>query len=219
MNMGINKEKMMRWAFEASVVLLVLVAAIAVVLYFKVDELEASLAQARADSDNAAQASGAAARKMQEQIKAATAKAAELELKQREPENMKALLAKVEPQVVPILEAAAAAKTSKPETRVATLTAIGLIGQIAHGANHDASLGVLLRALAIDKTNCVAGLALNLGGAKSIEVAPECQSLLPAPAAEAKPASDAEAKPEAAPTAAPAAAPAGGAAKDAAGKS
>lgn len=214
MDMSITKEKMLRWGFEAAVVLLVLVAAMAVMLYLKVDELEVSLAQARAESEKAGQASGAATRKMQEQIKAATARAAELEMKQREPENMKALLAKVEPQVVPILEAAASAKTAKPETRVATLTAIGLIGQIAHGSNHDASLGVLLRALAIDKTNCVAGLALNLGGAKSIEVAPECKSLLPAPAAEPKPPSDA-----AAPAAAPAApaAPAGGAA--AAGKS
>ncbi len=218
MDMSITKEKMLRWGFEAAVVLLVLVVAFAAVLYFKVDELEASLAQARADADRTSQTSAAATRKMQEQLKAATAKAAELEMKQREPENMKALMAKVEPQVVPILEAAAAAKNAKPETRVATLTAIGLIGQIAHGASNDASLGVLLRALAIDKTNCVAGLALTIGGAKSIEVAPECQALLPPPAAaEVKPASDAA--PAAAPAGTPAAAPAGGAAKDAAGKS
>ena len=209
MAMNVSREKALSWIAQGATVLLLLVAAYAVMLYLKVDELETSVSQVRADSDKAGQASAAARKKMQDELNAASARAAELEKKQRETDNMRALLAKIEPQVAPMLEAAA--KAGKPDARAAAITGVGLLRQIARGANDDAALGALVRALAIDKANCVAGLALNLGGNKTIEVAPDCQALLPAPAAGAKPAAEAK----------PAAAPAGGAGKAAqpAGKS
>ncbi|TAK66540.1 MAG: hypothetical protein EPO19_14025 [Betaproteobacteria bacterium] len=207
----LTQEKALRWAAQGLTVLLVLVAAVAVMLYFKIDELEATLSQARAESDKAAQAAAAARKKLQDELNAAKTKSAALEQRQREADNMKTLLAKMEPQLATALEAVVNAKTSKPDARAAALTGLGVIGQIARGANNEAALAALERALGIDKANCVAGLAVNLGGAKKVEVAPDCQALLPgAPAAsEAKPA--AEAKPDAAPaggagkTAAPAA--------------
>ncbi len=207
----LTQEKALRWAAQGLTVLLVLVAAVAVMLYFKIDELEATLSQARAESDKASQAAAAARKKLQDEINAAKTKSAALEQRQREADNMKTLLAKMEPQLATALEAVVNAKTSKPDARAAALTGLGVIGQIARGANNEAALAALERALGIDKANCVAGLAVNLGGAKKVEVAPDCQALLPgAPAAsEAKHA--AEAKPDAAPaggagkTAAPAA--------------
>ncbi len=207
----LTQEKALRWAAQGLTVLLVLVAAVAVMLYFKIDELDATLSQARAESDKAAQAAAAARKKLQDELNAAKTKSAALEQRQREADNMKTLLAKMEPQLATVLEAVVNAKTSKPGARAAALTSLGVIGQIARGTNNEAALAALERALGIDKANCVAGLAVNLGGAKKVEVAPDCQALLPgAPAAsEAKPA--AEAKPDAAPaggagkTAAPAA--------------
>ncbi len=207
----LTQEKALRWAAQGLTVLLVLVAAVAVMLYFKIDELDATLSQARAESDKAAQAAAAARKKLQDELNAAKTKSAALEQRQREADNMKTLLAKMEPQLATVLVAVVNAKTSKPDARAAALTSLGVIGQIARGTNNEAALAALDRALGIDKANCVAGLAVNLGGAKKVEVAPDCQALLPgAPAAsEAKPA--AEAKPDAAPaggagkTAAPAA--------------
>ena len=209
MVMNVSRETALRWIAQGTTVLFLLVAVYAATLYMKVDEFESSASQARAESDKASQASAAARKKMQDELKAANAKATGLEQKQREADSLKALLAKLEPQLAPLLEAGG--KAGKPDARAAALAGIGLIRQIAHGANDDAALGVLVRALAIDKANCIAGLALNLGGNKTIEVAPDCQGLLPAPAAEAKPAADAK----------PAAAPAGAAGKAAqpAGKS
>ncbi len=201
MKMNVTREQGLRWVAQATMVVLVLVAAFAVTQYMKVSELESAASQTQAESQKASQDWATARKKMQDDLKAANAKAAELEAKQRESETMKALLAKIEPQVAPVLEAAG--KAGKPDVRAAALAGLGLIGQIAHGANHEAALGALDRALAVDKSNCVAGLAVNLSSTKKVEVGADCQALLPAPAANANPAADAK----------PAAAPAGDAGK------
>ena len=205
MKTNVTREKALRWAAQGLTVLLVLVAMIAANLYFKLDETEATLSQARAESDKTNQAAAAARKKLQDEITAEKGKVTALEQQQFEADKMKTLLAKMEPQIAGFLEAVVNAKASKPEARAAALTSLGVIGQVAHGPNSEAALGSLDRALAIDNANCVAGLAVNLGGAKKIEVAPDCQALLPgAPAAsEAKPAAEAK----------PVAAPAGGAGK------
>jgi hypothetical protein len=223
MKMNITQEKALRWAVQGLVVLLVLVAAVAVILNVKNGDLEAALSQARADSDKAEQAAAAARKKLQDEVNAASVKSAAMEKKLSEADRFKTLLAKVEPQLATVLEAAANAKGSKPDARAAALTGLGLIGQIARGANSEAALAVLDRALAVDKANCVAGLAVNLGGVKKIDVAPDCQALLPAaapaadakPAAAAKPAADAKPAAEAKPAPASVPASAGGAAKTA----
>ena len=209
MNMNVTREQGLRWASQGMMVLLVLVAAYAVTQYMKVSELESAASQAQAESRKASQDWATARKKMQDDLKAANDKTAELEGKQREADTIKALLAKIEPQVAPILEAAA--KTGEPEVKSAALTGLGLIGQVAHGANHDASLGVLVRALALDKGNCVAALAINLIGTRTVEVPSNCEGLLPGPAAaaakpapEAKPAADAKSGAETKPAAAPA---------------
>ena len=205
MKTNMTQEKALRWTAQGLTVLVVLAVAVAAMLYFKLNELDASLSQARADSDKANQAALATRTKLQGELKAAGAKLAAQEQQQNEAAKLKTLFAKVEPQVTAALEAAAGAKASKPEARAAALAGLGLIGQLVRGTNNEAALASLDRALVVDKANCVAGLAVNLGGAKKIEVTPDCQALLPeAPAAsEAKPA--AAAKPDAAP--------AGGAAK------
>jgi len=201
----VTQEKALRWAAQGLTLLVVLVAAVAVNLYFKIDELETTLSQARAESDKTNQAATAARKKLQDEVNAVKARFTALEQQQHEADKLKTLLAKMEPQLAGVLEAVVNAKASKPEARAAALTSLGVIGQTVHGPNNEAALGALDRALGIDKANCVAGLAVNLGGARKIEVAPDCQALLPgaAAASEAKPA--AEAKPDAAP--------AGGAAK------
>ena len=106
-------------------------------------------------------------------------------------------MSSIEPQVAPVLEAAG--KSGKPNARAAALTALGLIGQAAHGASNEGALSVLDRAFAIDKTYCPAGLAINLSGTKKLDLAPECEAFLPV--ADAK-AADAKAAPAAAPAAA-----------------
>lgn len=214
---NVTREQGLRWGAQGMMALLVLVAAFAVTLYMKVGELESSASAAQAESQKASQAAAAARKKMQDDLNAANAKAAGLEAKQRESDTIKALLANIEPQVAPVLEAAA--KTGKPEVKSAALTGLGLIGQVAHGANHDASLGVLVRALALDKGNCVAALAINLIGTQTVEVPSNCAGLLPGPAptTAAKPATDAKPAAEAKPAAAPAGA--AGKAAQPAGKS
>ena len=209
MSMNVTREQGLRWGLQGMMVALVLVAAFAVTQYMNVSELESALSQAKSDSQKANQDWATARRKMQDDIKAANAKAAELEGKQHESDTIKALFAKIEPQVAPVLEAAG--KTGKPEARSAALTSLGLIGQVAHGAKHDASLGVLVRALALDKGNCVAALAINLIGTQTVEVPSNCEGILPGaaavaakPAQEAKPAADAKPGAEAKPAAAPA---------------
>jgi len=207
MKLNITQDKALRWGAQGAIVLLVLVATFAATLYMKVDELETSSTQARAEASKMSQSAAAASKKLQDELKTANAKLADMDARQRETDIIKVLLAKVEPQVAPVLEAAG--KAGKPDVRAAVLTGVGLIGQIAHGANHEAALATLDRALALDKGNCVAALAVNLGGAKKIEVVAECQALVPAPAAaaEAKPAAaPAAAAPAVAPAAAPAAA-------------
>jgi hypothetical protein len=203
MKTNITQEKALRWTAQGLTVLVVLAVAAAVMLYFKIGELEASVSQARAETDKENQAAAATRNKLQAELKAAGAKLAALEQQQNDANKLKTLLAKAEPQIAAALEAAA--RTGKPDARAAALAGLGLIGQIARGSNNAEALAILDRALLVDKANCVAGLAVNLGGARKIEVAPECQAMLPgAPgASEARPA--AEAKPEAAP--------AGGAAK------
>ena len=205
MKLNVTQDKMLRWAVQGLTVLLVLVAAGAVMFYLKADELEVSLSQARADAVKENQAGVAARKKLQDEAKAASAKSAELERKLNEVDKLKILLGKIEPQLAAILETAGNAKASKPEARAASLAGLGLIGQVAHGASDEAALARLERALTIDKANCVAGLAVNLGAAKKIEVTPDCQALLPAAnaASDAKPASGATAP--AAPAGAPAA--------------
>lgn len=213
MKINVTREKALRWVAQGLTLLLVLVAAVAVNLYFKIDELDTSLSQARAESDKTNQTAAAERKTLQDEVNAVKAKFTALEQQEHEADKLKTLLAKIEPQLAGVLEAVANAKASKPEARAAALTSLGVIGQIVHGPNNEVALGTLDRALGIDQANCVAGLAVNLGGAKKIEVVPDCQALLSgaAAASEAKPA--AEAKPDAAP--------AGGAAKaaQAAGKS
>jgi hypothetical protein len=194
--MNVTREQALRWGAQGMMAVIVLVGAFAVMQYLKVDEIESSLSRTKSEAQKANQDSAAARKKLQDELKAAGEKVAALGAKQREMDDIKTLLAKIEPQIAPVLEAAG--KAGKPDARAAALTGIGLIGQIAHGANHEAALGALDRALAADKSNCVAGLAVNLSGTKKIDVAAECQALLPAPAATA------DAKPAAAPAAAPA---------------
>lgn len=190
-----NREKVMQWTAQGAVVLLVVVAALAVMEFMKVDEIESTLAQVRASAEKAGQDAAAARRKLQDELKAASVKAADLEQKLRQSDSMKTLLAKVEPQVVSALEAAA--KAGKPEVRAAVLAGEGLVSQIANGTGHAPALAALNRALALDKNNCVAGLAINLSGTNKVDVSPDCQALLPAPTAVAAPAPAGDAKPAA----------------------
>jgi len=194
---NVSREKAMQWTTRGAVVLLILIAALAITEYMKVDELESSLAQAQASAEKASQDAAAARRKLQDELNATSAKAADLEQKQRLTDSMKTLLAKVEPQVVSALEAAA--KAGKPDVRAAVLAGEGLIGQFTNGGGHPPAVAALNRALALDKNNCVAGLAINLSGTNKVDVSPDCQALLPAPApaAEAKPAAAPDAKPAA----------------------
>jgi len=194
-----NREQGFRIAAQGLVVVVVLVAAYAVSLYLKVDELESSVSQAQAEAQKATQDAAAARKKLGDDLNAANARATAAEGRLRQAESLKALLAKVEPQATPALEAAA--KAGKPEVRSALLAGAGLVGQIVHGVDHDASLGVLVRALALDKNNCSAALGINLVGAKTVEIPAACDGILPA----AKPAG---AAPTVAVPAAPAAAPA-----------
>lgn len=184
MTLNVTREQGLRWAAQGMAVALVLVAAFAVSQYMKVGELESAASRAQADSQKANRDWATASKTMQDDLKAANAKAAELGEKQRESDTIKALLGKIEPQVAPVLEAAG--KAGKPDVRAAALAGLGLIGQMAHGANNEAALGALDRALAVDKGNCVAGLAVNLSSTKKVEVAADCQALLPA--ADARPA-------------------------------
>ncbi|MFA7268407.1 MAG: hypothetical protein WC073_03585 [Sterolibacterium sp.] len=201
MKMDILQDKALRWVSLGLAILLVLAVGAAVMLNLRNGELETLLSKAQEDKSNLEQTGALALKKLQDDIKVVSAKAATLEQKQDEADKMKTLLAKVEPQLTVVLEAAGNAKGSKADARSVALASLGLIGQIAHGTNNEAASALLDRALAIDKTNCVAGLAINLGGAKKIDVAPDCAALLSvaAPASEAKPAAEmkpaAEAKP------------------------
>jgi hypothetical protein len=171
---SLTREKGLKWTAYVLVALLVAAGAYAGMLFLQVDEAEQSAVAARKAADDA---SGAAAR-ANAQIKILTAKASESEQKARELDVAKALLAKLEPEVVPALEASS--KTGKPSTRAAALATIGIIGQLVHGPKHEAALNAFDRALLADKDNCPAALAMKLSGEKDLEVSPECQGLLPA---------------------------------------
>ena len=204
MKMSISKDKLV---LQVVLALFLIAAGYAAMTHMKVGELESALQMAsRTGEDAGTQLKGAQAR-----LTAATARVAELEKKQKEAVNLKALLGSIEQQVLPVLEASA--RTAKPNVRANVLAGVGLIGQVSHGVDNEAALAALERALAADKTNCPAGLALNLSTTKKSELPAECQAFLPVPAAEAKPAA---AAPAAAPAAAaPAAAPAAAAKADA----
>jgi hypothetical protein len=209
--MNLTREQALRWFAQGTMVALVLVAAYAVMLYLQIGELETAVSQAQSETQKATQGAAAARKTLQDELAAANAKAATMGAKLRQSDSLKALLARVEAQVAPALEAAA--KAGKPEARSSLLAGEGLVGQIVHGADHDASLGVLVRALALDKTNCAAALGINLLGTKTVEVPAGCEGILPAAAANPTPA--ATAAPATPAPAAPAAAPAGKAAEPA----
>ncbi|MBK7017922.1 MAG: hypothetical protein IPH39_20840 [Sulfuritalea sp.] len=210
-------------------------AALAAMFSSQGSELEAALSEAQGNVAKAQQDAQAQRKKADEALKAAAAKIAALEQERAEAARLTILLASIEPQLAPVLEAASRVKTGKPEARAAGLVGLGLIGQIAHGMKHEAALATLERALQIDGANCAAGLGINLAGIRKVEVSAECAALLPAtpaapvaapaaptaaaakevnPAAEAKP--GAEAKPPVAAAPATAAAPAAPAASAAA---
>lgn len=60
MKTKVTQEKALRWAAQGLTLLVVLVAAVAMNLYFKIDELEATPSQARAASDKTNQAAAEA---------------------------------------------------------------------------------------------------------------------------------------------------------------
>jgi hypothetical protein len=174
---GMTREQGLRWTSYGLLVLVVLAGAYAGMLFLKVDEAESNAAQAR----KAADAALASLAKAQAQLKTVSARATELEQKARELDTARALLGKLEPDVVPALEAAG--KGGKPAARGAALATAGIIGQIVHGPKHEAALSALDRALAADKESCAAALARNQAGDKKLDVTPECQAILPAVAA------------------------------------
>ncbi len=193
MKMTMSKDKAQRVILQVMLALFLLAAGYAVSLFLKVGDLESGLEQATKSGQDTNAALAAA----QGKLTAANARLADLEKKQQAADSLKVLMSSIEPQVAPVLEAAG--KSGKPNARAAALTALGLIGQAAHGASNEGALSVLDRAFAIDKTYCPAGLAINLSGTKKLDLAPECEAFLPV--ADAK-AADAKAAPAAAPAAA-----------------
>lgn len=190
MKMDFLSDAVKRWATIGLVILLVLVSALAAMMYRKQADLEASLAQMRAEAGKGDATQAASMAKLQDDIKAANGKLAKLEQARLESDKLKALLVAKEPFVNLVLETVGNTKGNEANVRVAALTSLAVIRQITRGANNPAALTLLDQALAIDGINCVARLAVNLGGARKVDVAPECAALLPAeaPAAEAMPA-------------------------------
>jgi hypothetical protein len=204
--MAMTNDKKTKMIVQGLLVLSLVAIGYAAMQQMRVSDAEAATAQARKATDDANNSAAGTAMK----LKAASDKLADVEKKQKEADSLKALLISVEPAVQQALEGAA--KTAKPPAKATLLAGAGLIGQIAHGANTDAALATLDRALAADKGNCPAALGINLSAIKKAEAAPECQAFLPVPIAEAKlgaaAAAPAAAEPGAAPApAAPAAAP------------
>jgi len=188
MKLNMSKEKAQRVMLQVALALFLGAAAFAAMQFMKVGETEARLEQAV----KSGQETNAALAAAQGRLTAANAKLVDLEKKQQAANNLKVLMSSIEPQVAPVLEAAG--KAGRPNQRAAALTALGLIGQTAHGANNEGALSTLERAFAIDKTYCPAGLAINLSGTKKLELAPECEAFLPvvdAKPADAKPAASA----------------------------
>ena len=83
MKANVTRDQALRWGIQGLMVVLVLAAAFAVVQYMKVDEIESTLSQVRAESQKASQDAAAARKKIQDELKAANAKVAALEGKQR----------------------------------------------------------------------------------------------------------------------------------------
>ncbi|MBI5898216.1 MAG: hypothetical protein HZB40_03205 [Rhodocyclales bacterium] len=225
MTMNLMQGKAARFVPIILGLLALIFAALAAMFASQAGDLEASLAEAHAGASKAQQDAQAAKKKADDALKTASTKIAALEAERAEAEKLKLLLAAIEPQIAPALEAASRVRVGKPDARAAGLVGLGLIGQVAHGTKNETALQTLDRGLAIDPANCAAIHAVNLGGAKKIDVTPECAALLPAAApapaaaaapakdakaAEAKPAADAKPAAEAKPAtpAAPAAAPA-----------
>lgn len=188
MKMSIPKEKLV---LQGVLGLLLIAAAYGAWLQMKVGDLESNVQMAnKTGEDTNTQLKGALAK-----LAAANTKLMELEKKQKETDSLKTLLASIDQHLYPALEGAA--KTAKPNVRANILAGVGLIGQLSHGLNNESAIAALDRAVTSDKTNCPAGIALNMSGAKQLELPAECQAFLPV--AEVKPAAPA-------PAAAPAAA-------------
>ena len=184
MKMSISKDKLV---LQIVLALFLIAVGYAAMTHMKVGELESALQMAsRTGEDAGTQLKGAQAK-----LTAATARVAELEKKQKEADSLKALLGSIEQQILPVLEAST--KTAKPNVRANVLAGVGIIGQVSHGVDNEAALAALERALAADKANCPAGLALNMSASKKSELPAECQAFLPVSAAEAKPAAAAPA--------------------------
>jgi hypothetical protein len=213
---NMTREHGLRWTSYGLLLLLVLAGAYAGMLFLELQETKSAVTAARMAADEAS----AAATRAQVQVKEAAARLSEAEQKQRDMEITKVLLAQLEPEVVPVLEAGA--RTGKPAARAAALAAIGVIGQAVHGVKHEPALNAYDRALVADKDNCAAALGMQLSGEKTLEIAPECAARLPgaasaAPAGVQAPGPAADAKPGQ-PAAAVPAAPAPAAAPDGAAK-
>jgi len=188
MKLNMSKDKAQRVMLQVALALFLVAAAFAAMQFMKVGETEARLEQAV----KSGQETNAALAAAQGKLTAANIRVAELEKKQQAADSLKVLMSSIEPQVAPMLEAAG--KAGRPNQRAAALTALGLIGQTAHGLSNEGALSALERAFAIDKTYCPAGLAINLSGTKKLELAPECEAFLPvidAKAADVKPAAPA----------------------------
>lgn len=170
-------EKNTKMLVQGLLVLSLVAIGYAAMQQLKVGEAESASAQARKSAEDATAAAGG----LQAKLTAASKRLAELEKKQSEADSLKALLTSVEPQVQQALEASA--RTAKPPAKAALLAGAGLIGQITHGANADTAIATLERALAADKANCPAALAINLSATKKVDVAEECQAFLPVAAA------------------------------------
>jgi len=195
MKLNMSKDKAQRVMLQVALALFLVTAAFAAMQFMKVGETEARLEQAV----KSGQETNAALAAAQGRLTAANARLADLEKKQQAADSLKVLMSSIEPQIAPVLEAVG--KAGRPNARAAALTALGLIGQSAHGAGNEGALSTLERAFAIDKTYCPAGLAINLSGTKKLELAPECEAFLPvsdAKAAAPAPAEAAKAAPAAA---------------------
>jgi hypothetical protein len=185
---SMTREGALRITSYILLVLVIIAAAWGWMQHTKAEEAQAELDGIKKVVSDAATASS----RTSAQLKTMTSRMTQLEQQGREMDTYKAIFAKIEPEVVPVLEAAG--RSGKPATRAAALTTAGIIGQIAHGPDHEPAASAFDRALVIEKENCGAIVAMNMGG-KKVDLPEDCKSMMPAAAA------------------APSAAPAGGAAK------
>lgn len=201
MKTKIAPEKMLRWGLQGALVLVVIVAAYSATLHSRIDELQGAVEmEKKATADTAA-----AGKKISDELRALKAKAADADAKLAESDALKAALTRAQPAVGAALEAAA--KAGKPDVRANLLAGAGVIAQIAGGAKNEAAVAILDRAMALDKTNCAAGLATQAAG-KPVDLAGDCQPAAPVAAAPATAPAAPAAAPAAAAPAAKAAAPA-----------